>query len=119
MEIADSAYVRPLTPEETKQAALRSKLHPTVMAVLTRLGKKETSPGPDEAKFIRNGKAELQIWLTDKSPQTLEQLKTLGLEVIFDSKASKLVIGRLPIEKLEALANMNFVRYVSPQFSSP
>jgi len=114
--MTESVDVRALTPEETKQAVLRSKLHPTVMAVLTRLGKKETSPGPDESKFIRDGKAELQIWLTDKSPQTLEQLKTLGLEVIFDSKTSKLVIGRLPIEKLEALAQLNFVRYVSPQF---
>jgi hypothetical protein len=35
--------------------------------------------------------------------------------VMLDVKTSKLIIGRLPIEKLEALAKLKLVRYVSPQ----
>jgi len=44
-------------------------------------------------------------------------LKELGFEVILDRKTSKLLIGRLPIEKLEALGDLKVVTYVSPQLS--
>ncbi len=47
----------------------------------------------------------------------MAKLKELGFEVILDPKSSKLVIGRVAIEKLEALADLNVVRYVSPQVS--
>jgi len=33
---------------------------------------------------------------------------------MLDSKASNLVVGRLSIEKLEALLDSKFVRYVAP-----
>ena len=79
---------------------------------------KEAQPGADEAKFIRDGKAEIQIWLTDKSPETLAKLKALGFEVVLDPKTAKLVIGRLPIEKLDALAELKFIRYIAPQVAN-
>jgi len=47
----------------------------------------------------------------------LAALKALGFEVVLDPKSAKLVIGRLPIEKLEALAELKFIRYVAPQVS--
>ena len=79
--------------------------------------KKEMILGADEAKFIRNGNAEIQIWLTDKSDETLVKLKALGFEVVLDPKSAKLVIGRLPIDKLAALAELKSVRYIAPQLS--
>jgi Ca-activated chloride channel family protein len=107
--------VRALTPEEQKRAQLKAKFHPSVLAVIDRLKDAKASPGPDEGKFIRNGKAEVQIWLTDKSDETLAKLKELGFEVVLDPKTAKMVIGRLPIEKLAALAELKSVRYVAPQ----
>jgi len=59
----------------------------------------------------------VQIWLTEKSPENLAKLKELGFEVVLDPKTSKLVIGRLPIEQLEKLAELKFVRYAAPQLS--
>jgi Ca-activated chloride channel family protein len=109
------ADARALTPEEQKRAQLTAKFHPTVLAVIDRLKDTKASPGPDEAKFIRNGKAEIQIWLTDKSDETMAKLKELGFEVVLDPKTAKMVIGRLPIEKLAALAELKSVRYVAPQ----
>ena len=47
----------------------------------------------------------------------MTKLKELGFENILDPKSSKLIIGRLAIEKLEALADLKFVRYVSPQMN--
>src|SRR5712691_6823970 len=91
--------IRALSPEEQKRADLQSKFHPSVLAVIDRLKDSKLKASPDEAKFIRNGKAEIQIWLTDKSAETLAKLKELGFEVVLDPKTAKLVIGRLPIEK--------------------
>jgi hypothetical protein len=89
-----------------------------VLAVIDRLNAKSTVAGADESKFIRGGKAELQIWLTDKSEEAMAKLRELGFEVVLDPKTAKLVIGRLPIEKLPGLAELKFVRFVAPQTSS-
>ncbi|MGZ8843238.1 MAG: hypothetical protein ACXW18_06220, partial [Pyrinomonadaceae bacterium] len=114
----DTDAARKLTPEEQKQAALRSKFHPNILAVVARLKDPSVKPNADESRFIRNGKAEIQIWLTDKSEAVIAELKKLGFEVVLDPKTAKMVIGRLPIEKLAALAEMKSVRYVSPQFAN-
>ena len=97
---------------------LQAKFHPAVLAVIDRLKDKKLSPSPDEAKFIHNGKAEIQIWLTDKSDETMHRLKELGFEVVLDPKTAKLIIGRLPFEKLAALAELKSVRYVAPQMAN-
>jgi hypothetical protein len=64
---------------------------------------------------VREGKAEVQIWLAEKTPEVLAQLKELGFELLLDPRSAKLVIGRVPIEKLSALAELKAVRYVAPQ----
>jgi hypothetical protein len=103
---------------ELKRNNLVTKLHPQLLAVVDRLKKNDIRPGTDDAKFILNGKAEIQIWLTDKSEETLATLKALGFEILLDPKSAELVIGRLPIEKLEALAELKSVRYVAAQISN-
>jgi Ca-activated chloride channel family protein len=110
--------IRSLSPEEQKRADLQSKFHPSVLAVIDRL--KATNPiaNPDESKFIHNGKAEVQIWFTDKSAETMAKLKELGFEVVLDPKTAKMVIGRLPIDKLAALVDIKSIRYVAPQVST-
>jgi Ca-activated chloride channel family protein len=109
----DTLKVR--SPEEQKQATLNAKLHASIRAVIDRLKDSKAAPALNEAEFIHDGKAEIQIWLTDKSEETLAELKKLGFEVVLDPKTAKLVIGRLPIEKLAALAEVKGVRYVAPQ----
>ena len=101
--------------EEQRRAELQQKMHRSVQVVVDKLRKNEALSSADEAGFIRNGKAEVQVWLSEKSDEALAKLKELGFEVILDNKASKLIIGRLPIDKLETLAGLKFVRYVSPQ----
>src|ERR1700687_626371 len=65
---------KPYQKEEGRRQ-LSLKLHPSILAVIDRLKKKEAKPATDEAKFILDGKAEIQIWLTDKSDETLAKLK--------------------------------------------
>ncbi|MBO0859001.1 MAG: TonB family protein [Chloracidobacterium sp.] len=109
-----SAPMTPLTEEQFK-GQMRAKLHPAVIAVIERLKNKDAKPGEEELKFTRDGKAEIQVWLTDKSAETIEQLKKLGFEAIIDPQSSKLIIGRLPVERLAELAELPAVRYIAPQ----
>ncbi len=104
-----------LSPEEQKRRQTLSKLHPSIASLIERLKNKTAQPTAAEAKFVRDGKAELQIWLTEKSPAVVAELKKLGFEVILDPAASKLLVGRLPLEKLAALAELTTVKYVAPQ----
>ena len=117
--MADAAVGRDVvvSPEERKRQEMLVKLHPSIINVIERLVKKNSQPGADESKFICDGKAEVQIWLTDKTPEAMAQLKQLGFEVVLDPKTGKVVIGRLPIDKLSKLAGLKFVRYVAPQLN--
>jgi Ca-activated chloride channel family protein len=114
---SDEDSVKLLSPAEKKRAELKARFHPSILAVVDRMKNKGPAT-PDEAKFVRDEKAEIQIWLTEKSPENLAKLKELGFEVVLDPKSAKLVIGRLSLLKLEALGELSFVRYVSPQLSN-
>ncbi|MDT4969235.1 MAG: Ca-activated chloride channel [Acidobacteriota bacterium] len=106
-----------LSPEQEKRQQLVAKLNPVLVALIDRVKDPKAKAGADEARFVRDGKAEIQVWLTDKSDATIAQLKQLGFEIVLDPKTSKMVIGRLPIENLAALAELKFVRYLTPQFA--
>ena len=101
--------------ERQRQRQLLSRLHPLVALLVERLGAGKGTPGEAESAFVRDGKAELRVWLTEKSPAVMSQLKELGFELILDAPSSNLVVGRLPVEKLPALADIKAVRYVAPQ----
>jgi Ca-activated chloride channel family protein len=104
----------PLTEEQIARQ-LRAKMHPAIAAVVDRLKKNAATPTAEELKFTRDGKAELQIWLSDKSAAVIERLKKLGFEIILDPQSSKVIIGRAPVEKLAALAELDAVKYIAPQ----
>ena len=106
-----------LMMNEQAPAEPQSKLHPSLAAVVQRLRRKTGRPSAAESAFVRDGKADVQIWLTENSNETLTALKALGVEVVFEAKSSKMIIGRLPINKLSALARLKFVKYVAPQTS--
>jgi Ca-activated chloride channel homolog len=92
-----------------------SKLHPDLQAMVDRLEKKATTPTPTEAKFVHNGIAGVMIWLKDASAETLGQLTSIaGFQLVSQSFSGRIVIGRVRVEKLAALAKLDVVTYVSP-----
>ncbi|MCP9494185.1 MAG: VIT domain-containing protein [Pyrinomonadaceae bacterium MAG19_C2-C3] len=112
---ADVVSFEELKPEEQKRRATLAKLQPSLAAIVERLRTKQGVPNADEARFVRDGKADIQVFLTDKTPEILAQLKALGFEIVLDPQASKFVIGRVSIDKLNLLAELKFVRYVAAQ----
>ena len=105
-----------LSPEEQKRQLIFARLHPSLLAAVERL-KNGGFAVADEAKFIRSGKAEVRIWLTETSVEAIAELKKLGFEVVLEPKTAKLVIGRLPVENLTKLAELKFVKYVAPEIA--
>ena len=105
------------SPEEEKAARQRAKLQPLLLAIVIRIQQKQQPEIVSYGGFVRDRKAEVQLWLTDKSELTKAKLRELGFEVLVDHASSNLMIGRIPIDKLELLADLEFVRYVSPQLS--
>jgi Ca-activated chloride channel family protein len=107
---ADAAIYR-MGPEERKKRELESKLHPSIVLAIER----SKRPGQAPLAFVRGGKAEVQVFLTDTSEATLAQLRALGFEIVLQPKTAKIVIGRIPVGKLAALAGLDVVRYVMPR----
>lgn len=103
-------------PKVAKDPRQNAKLHPAIAGLLVRLQTSSIQPAFTEFKFVRAGKAELQIHLTEKSAAVLAELQKLGIEVVLNPTNSKVIIGRLPVEKLAALAELASVRYIAPQF---
>ncbi|MBZ5496658.1 MAG: VIT and VWA domain-containing protein [Acidobacteriia bacterium] len=112
--IANAEISRALSAAELKRNQIGTKFHPAIAALIARLGVPGAKPGADEGKFVRDGKASIQIWLAEKNTAVLAELKRLGFEVVLEPKSAMMLIGRLPIGNLEALAKLDAVRYIAP-----
>jgi hypothetical protein len=107
-----------LSPEEERLRALAAKVSPTIFALIERQKDPQAKPIPDEANFVKDGKAEVRVYLADKTPEAIAELKNLGFEVMLDPTTAKFVIGRIAVEKLAALAELKSVSYVAPQMQT-
>ncbi len=96
---------KPKELADVAQNQAPSKLHPSIAAVIA---------GNKQAAFVSNGKAEIQLWLIEKNAANIAQLKQLGFEVTVDPSGSKLLIGKIAVEKLSKLRELTFVRFIAP-----
>jgi len=98
---------------EVRLPAHLAKLDPELRAIVDRLKRHAAAPASESA-FVRDGRAEVRIWLADKSAATMAELSKLGIEIVLDPKTAKMVIARVPIGKLESLGKLASVRIVEP-----
>jgi Ca-activated chloride channel family protein len=106
--VGRSAPRQAVSRDEAKAAAGEpgSRLHPDLAA----LAAGRTVAG----LAVREGKVEVEIWLEEAAPAVLAALKALGFEITVQPRIAKVVIGRLPVVKLEAAARLAGVRFLSP-----
>jgi hypothetical protein len=103
-------------PSETKS----NKYHSSIAALVERLRNNQTQPAAGEAEFVRDGKAQIIVRLKEFKPEVIEELKKLGFEDLKETPSMRSVVGRIALEKLSALAELDAVTFVSPQnFQSP
>jgi Ca-activated chloride channel homolog len=103
----------PLSPKEQKLVRIAEKSHTWVYDLILRLEKGDNIPTANEAYFVKDGKAEIQIQLSSTSPEMLEKLKMLGFE-ISQEKQQLVLHGRISIEKISQLAEIEEVRFILP-----
>ncbi len=72
---------------------------------------------PAQQKFIRGGKAYVEVWVEEATPELREKLKQLGFETTTKSKVSNVLIGRIELSKLDELTKLEGVRRVVPHSS--
>lgn len=94
-----------LTPE---QALLQTKLSPPILKRFD-CWKKQG----EDCKLASDGTVEIQLFLKDNSASAIDQLKALGLSVSQVRQKEKTVIGRLPLNKLTALAKLESVKFIA------
>jgi Ca-activated chloride channel homolog len=92
-----------------------NKYHSSIRVLVNRLKTNTLQRSPDESKFVRDGKAEVVVRLKDLKPETIEELKKLGFELLTEVTAANAVVGRIPIEKIAMLNEIEAVTFISPQ----
>jgi Ca-activated chloride channel family protein len=92
-----------------------NKYQSSVKALVERLKNNQTQPSANEAKFVSNGKAEIIVRLKELKPETIAELKKLGFEVLTEMTSANAVVGRIAVEKIAALAELDAVTFISPQ----
>ena len=100
-------------PADLSASRAEQKLHVWLYAIVERLRKGGTSPTPNEATFVHDGKAEVAIELTSRSPEVLEKLKASGFELTGE-KGKFVVTGMIALDRLGALADIGEVDLVLP-----
>jgi len=113
--VALNGFAVKLTPEQEKLRQLTLKTAESVFKLVERLQKGAAAVGADEAKFVLDGKAEITVRLKELKPETVEELKKLGFEVLTELPSANAVVGRIPIEKIAALTELDAVTFISPQ----
>jgi Ca-activated chloride channel family protein len=103
----------PPSPAVKRQNLIDEKLHLWLADLIARLDKNVSQPTANEARFVRAGKARIQILLTEKTPETIEKLKQIGFEIASE-KDAKTLVGQISPEKLVALTEIEQVTYVLP-----
>jgi Ca-activated chloride channel family protein len=93
----------------------RSRLDPAVSQAIARF-KTGQAAGAGEKLFIRNGAAEVELTMDQRSDQVMAQLRALGFEVVAWPESSAIAIGRIAIDKLESVLGLPAVRYIAPHY---
>jgi Ca-activated chloride channel homolog len=110
----DEAEEANLSPAERKRRLAKAKMHPSLQILVEHLGQGGSALTADDRRLLKDGKVEIQVWLEDASVEVRQALKALGFELIGEPRVAKILLGRIPAEKLGALAEITSVRYVGP-----
>jgi hypothetical protein len=103
--------------EDSSTIGLNEPLSKLDVPLLAMVDKKKEGKdfSSDESARLQDGKVMVQVWLADTKKETMSQLKKLGFKSVAQPKSGHLVIGYIPVEKLEALTKLSIVRYVTLQ----
>ena len=91
-----------------------NKYHSDVRALVNRL-RDGGSASSSESSFVTNGKATLTVRLKSLNPAAVAKLKAAGFSVLAEMRSANAVVGTIDITKIESLAKIENVAFISPQ----
>ncbi|MBX7056340.1 MAG: TonB family protein [Pyrinomonadaceae bacterium] len=103
----------PLSDEDKRAAALASKMHFWVYDLAMRLEKASGEPTANEARFVRDGNADVRVELNSRTAAVVSSLRSAGLEVTGETGKSA-VTGRISVARLASLAAIEAVTLILP-----
>jgi hypothetical protein len=109
--MTDSASVSRRDFKKEKRDELESKLHPGLLAAYDcwlKSGKTQTA----NCGNLKQGRIAIQLWLTESTPAVMKKLQELGF-VVSANKSALQLNGSLPVEKLQALAELKQVKLMA------
>lgn len=102
----------PLTDSDKREMNLAAKMHSWVYDLVDRLTKGDSKPGPNEAYFVRGGKANLRVTVEKVTPELKARLASLGFEIV--TEKGSVLVGRIASPKLAQLAELDEIRLILP-----
>jgi Ca-activated chloride channel family protein len=103
----------PLSPEDLRAMRIAAKLHFWLYDLVMRLDQKRSDASPNEALFVRDGWASVRVVLMSDAPSVMKNLQEAGLQI--DSSKGKTLTGRIAVDKIGMLADLEEVSYVFPK----
>lgn len=97
-------------PLSEARRLLESKLQP---AVLTALDCSRKANAGASCAHVNSGRIAIEVWLTADSPAVRAQLQAIGFDLKRDNPAKTMLVGNLALDKLEELARLPSVQFVS------
>lgn len=91
-----------------KRKVLESKLQPALLAAFD-CAKQQRH----DCTLVHNGRVEIEVWTNKHSVTLLNEMKKMGFEAGAEHSGGKVLVGQLPVEKLQELAQLTEVQFVS------
>ena len=97
-----------------ERRSLETKLQPALLAALDCFRK--SSNGGAACANVHSGKIEIMVWFSENAPANARsELQALGFAFTKGPVAQNVVAGMLSVDKLDELAKLSFVKFVSFQ----
>jgi hypothetical protein len=105
-----------MKPEERRALLAQVKMAPALRDLAAKVKKEGVNGSLSKPGLptVTNGRVDVQIWLNSLPPDSLTTLKALGFTLTATLQPNRLLLGSLPVEKLDALVALSFVRRVEP-----
>ncbi|MBI2844841.1 MAG: VWA domain-containing protein [Armatimonadetes bacterium] len=101
------------SPEEQRRRIVESRLAPLLRDLKSKLDKHGNYSVSGKLD-VKAGKVRVSIRLSDDSKENIAKLKSCGFELSASARAVKMVVGVLPVDKLEEIAKLDFVLWIAP-----
>jgi Ca-activated chloride channel family protein len=120
LQPSESVTPPPLEPSPAEAAALHRRqrlaetLHFWIFDLVARFEKGDAAPADNDAKFVRDGKAHVEVFLGRFDSAIVEKLKAAGITVE-SIRSGRSVTGWIDVGKLAGLAEIAEVKLILPR----